>query len=76
MLRGRPCTIRVIDQLIQEHHFDDEGEIVEDKVVFQFKVYDDEEDAEIIQLSEEERRQCFEAMLADLQDICDEQEGG
>jgi hypothetical protein len=75
-LRGKPATIRVIDQLIQEHHFDDEGDWVVDELFFQYKVYDDEEDAEILHLSAEEKQLCHDAILKDIQSICDEQEGG
>lgn len=74
-LRGRPVTIRVIDQLIQEHQMDDDGEILVDEIVFQYKVYDDEENAEILRLTEEEKQQCWDAILKDLQGVCDEQEG-
>jgi hypothetical protein len=76
VLRDKPVVIRVIDQLIQEHQFDDDGDILIDEIVFQFKVFDEEEDAEILNLTAEEREVCHQAILKDLQSICDEQEGG
>jgi|KBSMisStaDraftv2_1062788.scaffolds.fasta_scaffold832747_3 hypothetical protein len=74
VLRGKPMTIRVIDQLIQEHQFDEDGELLVDEIVFQYKVYDDEEEAEVVQLTAEERTLCHNEILKDLQGICDEQE--
>ena len=75
-LRGKPVTIRVIDQFIQEHQLDDDGEVLVDEVEFQYKVFDPEEEAEIVQLTREERHECWSAIMKELQAICDEQEGG
>jgi hypothetical protein len=70
-LRGRPAVVLVIDHHIQDGDLTDDGVLLPDELVFNFRVFDTEEEAEIIQLTQEERDMCYAAIVADLQDICD-----
>lgn len=72
MLRGRPHVIQVNDHYIEDGDLDEDGDLLPDNIVFNYRVFDLEEDAEIVQLTREEHEECYKAVLADLQSLCDE----
>ena len=70
ILRGRPAVIQVIDHYIEDGDVTDDGELLPDELIVTYKVFDQEEDAEIVQLTQEEHDMCYRAILKDLEDIC------
>jgi len=70
VLRGRPAVIQVNDLYIQDGDCDLDGEPLPDALVLQYRVFDSDEEAEILQLTVEERDACYKAILKDLEDIC------
>jgi hypothetical protein len=69
-LRGRPVLVQVRDHQILDGDLDEQGEPLPDELVFQFRVFDLDEDAEITQLSPAEQGTIYQAILSDLQAIC------
>ena len=69
-LRGRPVLVQLHDHYIEDGDLDKEGEPLPDNLVFNYRVFDVEEDAEITQLSEEDKWVIYKAILDDLQHIC------
>jgi hypothetical protein len=71
-LNGRPVVVRVTDHYIQDGDMDDEGNLLTDELVFNYRVFDVEEDAEITQLSTEDQLTIRKAILEDLHSICED----
>jgi hypothetical protein len=69
-LGGRPVLVQLHDHYIQDGDLNDEGELLTDELVFNYRVFDIEEDAEITQLSKEDQEVIYKAIIADLQSIC------
>jgi hypothetical protein len=69
-LRGRPAVILVVDHHIQDGDVTDDGELLPDELVFAYRVFDPEEEAEIVSLTQEERDMCYAAIIKDLQALC------
>jgi hypothetical protein len=72
ILRGRPAVVRVIDHYVSDGDLNDDGELMPEEIVFNYKVFDVEEDAEIMQLSADEQQEIYKKVLEDLQAICEE----
>jgi len=72
ILRGRPAVVRVLDHHVKDGDLDDDGELMAEEIVFNYKVFDVEEDAEITQLSTDEQQEIYKKVLEDLQAICEE----
>jgi hypothetical protein len=70
MLGHRAVLVQLHDHYIQDGDISDEGELLTDELVFNYRVFDVEEDAEITQLSAEDQEIIYKALLADLQSIC------
>ena len=70
MLRGRPVLVQLHDHYIQDGDLDDDGELLPDELVFNYRVFDLEEEAEITQLSTDDQWVIYKAILEDLQSIC------
>lgn len=70
MLHGRPVLVQIHDHHIQDGDVNEDGELLPDELVFNYRVFDIEEDAEITQLSTEDQEVIYRAILADLQSIC------
>lgn len=70
VLRGRPVIVQLRDHYIDDGDLNDEGELQPDELVFNYRVFDLEEEAEITQLSTEEREVIRKAIIVDLQEIC------
>jgi hypothetical protein len=71
-LNGRPVVVRVTDHYIQDGDMDDEGNLLTDELVFNYRVFAVEEDAEITQLSTEDQLTIRKAILEDLHSICED----
>ncbi|GEM_PF-4340310 len=71
LLRGRPAVVKVTDHFVHDGDLSDDGEPEPEEIVFNYRVFDVEEDAEIVQLSEEEQWMIHKAVLEDLQSICE-----
>jgi hypothetical protein len=69
-LGTRRVLVQVHDHYIQDGDLDEDGELLPDNIVFNYKVFDLEEDAEILQLTTEEQWTIHKALLEDLQSIC------
>jgi len=69
-LRGRPLLVQVQDHYIQDGDVDEDGQLLTDELVFTYKVFDPEEEAEITQITTEEHEHIYKAIIADLQQIC------
>ena len=71
-LNGRPVLVQLHDHQIQDGDLNEEGELMPDELVFNYRVFDIEEDAEITQLSLEDQQVIRKAIIEDLQSICEE----
>jgi hypothetical protein len=71
-LNGRPVLVQLHDHYIQDGDLNDEGELMPDELIFNYRVFDVEEDAEITQLSLEDQQVIRKAIIDDLQSICQE----
>jgi hypothetical protein len=70
VLRGRAVSIELHDHYIQDGELDGDDYAAPDELVFDYKVYDIEEDAQVMALTDEERALIREQIIADLQNIC------
>lgn len=70
-LNGRPVLVQLHDHYIQDGDVVD-GELQPEELVFNYRVFDIEEDAEITQLSLEDQQVIRKAIMDDLQSICAE----
>jgi len=70
ILRGRSVVLRVTDLYIQDGDLTDDDELLPDELIITYKVFDVEEEAELLQLTPEEREACYKAILKDLEDLC------
>lgn len=71
-LNGRSVLVKLHDHYIQDGDLDDDGEPMPDELAFNYRVFDIEEDAEIVKLSTEDQETIRKAIVADLQSICAE----
>jgi hypothetical protein len=71
VLRGRAVVVEVIDHYIQDGEIDDDGFAAPDELIFAYKVYDTEAEAEIVGLTQEEHGQIQKAIIEDFQNICE-----
>ena len=69
MLGDRPVLVQLHDHYIQDGDVID-GELQPDELVFNYRVFDVEEEAEITKLSTEDQFAIRKAILDDLQSIC------
>lgn len=68
-LNGRPVLVQLHDHYIQDGDVID-GELQPDELVFNYRVFDIEEEAEITKLSAEDQFIIRKAILEDLHSIC------
>lgn len=71
MLRGRAVVAEVTDHYIQDGELDDDGFAAPDELVFVYRVYDVEEEVELVGLTQEEHDQIQKAIIEDFQNICE-----
>jgi hypothetical protein len=71
-LDGRPVLVQLHDHQIQDGDLNEDGELMPEELVFNYRVFDVEEDAEITQLSLEDQQVIRKAIIEDLQSICKE----
>jgi hypothetical protein len=71
-LNGRAVLVQLHDHQIQDGDLNEEGELMPDELVFNYRVFDIEEEAEITQLSLEDQQVIRKAIIEDLQSICKE----
>jgi hypothetical protein len=72
-LNGRAVLVQLHDHYIQDGDVED-GELQPDELVFNYRVFDIEEDAEITKLSTEDQLTIRKAIIEDLQSICQEED--
>jgi len=75
-LRDRPVLVRIQDHYIQDGDVDEHGNLLADELVFEYRVFDVEEDAEITQISPAEHDQIYSAIIEDLKSMCEEEPNG
>jgi len=67
MLGARQVVVLLLDHYVRDGDLEDEHDTIE----FRYKVFDPQEEAEITQLSAEDRETIYNAIMADLQTICE-----
>jgi hypothetical protein len=73
LARG-PVLVKLLDHYITDGELID-GDLSPDELEFNYRVFDIEEDAEILQLSHEDREIIWKALVVELQSICGGEDG-